>query len=402
MTTLEQERHYRELRLFLEEICCSIVRFHHVETDGVRPQDVHVTQEASLGNTDEFADIRIDVPGRSPYFIEVKYGYRPEQIYARTMRKYGQNAPPLPTGVKIILVVDAHRHADWPVWEQRLRQGTQPGVILEIWDEPRLLQQVRERFRMTLDSFDERDILRVRVALDQAKGRLAFGEDWRGQELQSQLLWHFGFWRLKELRKKRSLNARAILPPGVYRNVAVVACDICSFSSYVRDTRDDEVVRYCLSSFYSKTRYEILATGGMMYQFIGDEVIGLFGIPDRPARYLKDALNCARTLVSIGNSISQKWQRFIDRVQPSKGVHIGMTVGDIQVVSLRPFGRAHLGVVSDALNTAARLVSVAGSGEIVVSNSLHQGMDEDTQHEFRELDPVDARNLGSIKAWKQK
>lgn len=402
MATQEQEPHYRELRLFLEEICCNIARFHHAETDGARPQDVRVTQEASLGNADEFADIKVEAPGRPPYFMEVKFGYPPERVYASVMRKYGLNAPPLPTGVKVVLVVDAHRHADWPMWEQRLRAGTQPGVVLEIWDEPQLIQQVRDRFRVNLDSFDERDILRVRVALDQAKGRLAFGDEWRGDELQTELLWHFGFWRLKELREKHGLRARTILPPGVYRGVVVLLCDICSFSSFVRDTRDAEVVRYCLGSFYSKARYEILNTGGMMYQFVGDEVIGLYGLPDNPAGSLADAMKCARTLVSIGDSISRKWQGFIDRVQPSKGVHIGMTVGDIQVVSLRPFGRAHFGAVSDAVNMAARLLGHAGSGEIVVSNGLHQGMNEVSQREFKELDPVDARNLGTIKAWKLK
>jgi adenylate cyclase len=122
----------------------------------------------------------------------------------------------------------------------------------------------------------------------------------------------------------------------------------------VRDTRDDEVIRHCLTAYYSEARYEILNTGGMLYQFVGDEVSGLFGVPRPTADYLRVALACARALVDIGNSISHEGQRQIDRVQSAKGVHIGIAMGEVQFVSLRPYRRAHLGAVSDAINMAAR------------------------------------------------
>ena len=161
-----------------------------------------------------------------------------------------------------------------------------------------------------------------------------------------------------------------------------------------------EIVREALTAFYSKARYAVLNTGGMMYQFVGDQVIGLFGIPDRQDGYVDEALLCARQLISIGNSVSNEWQRQIDRVQNSKGVHIGMALGQIQIVSLRPFGRAHLGAVSDEINMAARLLSKAGPGEIVASNAFHQALSEDSQSLFAVIDPVEAHNVGRIKAWK--
>ncbi len=176
--------------------------------------------------------------------------------------------------------------------------------------------------------------------------------------------------------------------------------DLCAYSSYVRDTHDDDVVRHVLTAFYSKVRYEILNTGGMLFESVGDQVNALFGIPEPTPSSCQDALACARALIDIGNSVSNKWQRHIDRVQHSRGVHIGLTIGDIQVVSLRPYGRAHLGAVSDALNMAARLKDQAVSGEVVVSNSYYQRLPESSKEEFEALEAIEAKNMGKINAWK--
>jgi class 3 adenylate cyclase len=395
------EVHLQELRLFLEEICCNLCRFRHVEEEGVDPETVRISQTTSLGMPGLFTDIRVKLPDRPPYFVEVKYGYPPEQIVSHLERKYGCQAPRQAGPSKVILVVDAKRHPDWPQIQRRIEAGLQPGLTLEIWDEERLSGLISSHFDTKIDSVSsEADVIELRTALTRAKGRYAFGNDWTGSELQTHLLWHFGFWRLKQLREKNGLLSRAILPPGMYREVAVLIADLCSFSSCVRDTPDDAVVRHALTSFYSKARYEVLNTGGMLYQFVGDEVIALYGIPDQPGDYLQAALECARSLVDIGNSVSHEWQRHIDRVQTAEGVHIGMALGDVQVVSLQPFGRAHLGTVSDGINMAARLLGPAGPSEIVVSNSFYQALDAEAQAPFVQIEPVDAHNVGRINAWR--
>ena len=61
-------------RLFLEEICCNLCRFQHVAEDGVAPEAVRIDQECYLGLPKAFADIRVQVPGAAPYFVEVDWG----------------------------------------------------------------------------------------------------------------------------------------------------------------------------------------------------------------------------------------------------------------------------------------------------------------------------------------
>jgi adenylate cyclase len=176
--------------------------------------------------------------------------------------------------------------------------------------------------------------------------------------------------------------------------------DLCSYSSYVRDTRDEAVSRHSLTSFASKTRYRIINDGGMLYQFLGDSVVGLFGVPGGAPGHLAQAVDCARGLVDVGASVATEWQRQIDQIQPTAGVHVSMTLGDLQVLSLRPLSRAHMGVIGDSIDLAGRLNAVAGCDEIVVSNMLYQRLPDALRAEFQELPPGDAKNIGRIHAWK--
>src|SRR5206468_162908 len=133
--------------------------------------------------------------------------------------------------------------------------------------------------------------------------------------LQEALLWQLAFWRLRRLRDGGRSDPRAILPPGNYPEVVVLFCDLCSYSSYVRDTRDEDVVRDALTAFSSKSRYRVINDGGMLYQFQGDSVIAFFGVPEREPDHVVSALECARRLTHIGASIANQWQRHIDRIQ---------------------------------------------------------------------------------------
>jgi class 3 adenylate cyclase len=64
--------------------------------------------------------------------------------------------------------------------------------------------------------------------------------------------------------------------------------------------------------------------------------------------------------------------------------------------------RTHIGFVGDGLNVAARLMGQAGCDEIVASNSLYARLNPRWQPEFSETEPIDAKNVGRIMAWRSK
>jgi class 3 adenylate cyclase len=395
----ENERYLKELRLFLEEICCDLCRFQHVTQNNVRPEDVHINQEVFLGTPGAFADIQVKLPYTPPYFVEIKYGYPPDKVIKHLKRKYGTRTEANRGASKLVLVLDSNCYDCWFDANEEIRQSLYPELALEIWTDETLLSLISSEFDIQIDSLAEENLAEIRDAVDRAKGRHAFGEAFTNDSLQSALLWHFGFWLLRTLRESNE-RERAILSPGLYKGVVTIFADLSCFSSYVRDTRDDEVVRHVLTSFYSKARYQVTNAGGMLYQFLGDGVLALFGVPERRENYMESALECAKALIDIGNSVSNEWQRQIDHLQTAGGCHIGMALGDLHILSLRPFGRAHMGAIADSINTAARLSSQAKPDEIVVSNSLFQKFSEESQTGFNEMEPVEAKNIGRIRAWR--
>jgi hypothetical protein len=46
-------------------------------------------------------------------------------------------------------------------------------------------------------------------------------------------------------------------------------------------------------------------------------------------------------------------------------------------------------------------MNVAGHGEIVASNMLYQRLDAEQQAGFVALEPIEAKNVGKIRAWKR-
>jgi len=393
------ETYLRELRLFLEEICCNLLRLRYAREHAVDPKDVRIKQECALGVPSAFADIRIDVKGGPVHFVEVNYGYTPAQAVASLTRKY-QRGPSLDGVSKIVVVSDAKLAASWKEIEPQIRAAVPQEIELEVWDETKLLSMLQETFGVEVECICEADIADLRRAIDTAEGRHAFEDTWSGDNLQSTLTWHYGFWELKRLRENYGLTPTTMLPPGNYPRVVTVMADLCGFSSYVKETKEDGVIRHCLTTFYSKARSAILNTGGMMYQFVGDEVIGLYGLPDQPDGYLEAAFDCARSLADIGNSVSRKWQRELDSMQKAHGVHIGICMGSMQVVSLRPFSRTHISGIGDVINLAARLLADAGPGQIVASNAYYQSLAPEYQTAFRESAPVEAKNIGTVLAWR--
>lgn len=386
-----------EERLFVSEVCCDLCRLRHVTEDGVPANRVKTIRELRLGHTSVYTDIKVFPADRPPYFVEIKWGYDLPTVVQRLRRKYGVNPDPCCTRLVVIAKLPGAEAADSV--REAVIKNVDPSLQVEIWDEAEVLRQIEKYFGLRIESLTGGNYQAIRHSITRAEWQMAFGK-LPAEPMSSTLLWHFSSWNLKMLHTEYGLQPLEILRPGNFRNVVIIMADLCSFSSYVRDTRDDALVRGSLTTFYSQARQAILDSGGMIDKFVGDEVIGLFGFPRQTPGYIEDAVQCARRLVDIGNSVSEHWQRRLDRVQKSGGVHVGIGMGDLNLMGLRAFSNSHVGFIGDAINLTARLMSAAGPSDIVVSNSVYQEMPHHIQEPFEPQEPVEAKNVGMIKCWR--
>ncbi|HEY6959344.1 MAG TPA: adenylate/guanylate cyclase domain-containing protein [Candidatus Limnocylindria bacterium] len=394
-------------RLFLEEICSDILRCLHPRDLATPGRDIRIDHEWNLGSGTEFADIRVRPSDADPYFVEIKVGYTNGEVVRRLADKFSSEDGRRGGAQKVVVVLDMRGRRERDELVRAIRSAIARSLDVELWDEDALDALTQRFFGVRLPPLDDPSaVAPFRMAVDEAKARWAFGERSVATDrpLRDALLWRFGVSQLKELRGANAAKglpetAESLVPMGHYERAIVLMADMSSFSSFVRDTPDEEITRASLTSFYAKSREQIIDSGGMFYQFVGDEVSAIFGVPNARPGYVHDALRAARALLEILRSVTTHWQRRIDRVQAHCAAHIGMAMGDLDLVALRPFDVARFGAFGDSLNIAARLLHVAAADEIIISNVLRQELDG-LAYDCELRPETEIKNLGVVRSWR--
>lgn len=394
----------RQVMLFLEEICCDLCKYRHIVEEAYPASVVKVHREVQISpDSERFGDVRVYIKkdtGRESYFLEVVYGYHPEKIVGTVAYKYGKGVNIDSICNKLIILTSRLEESEISTLKKKLEEILNPGLSIEIWDEMHFIGMINKYFDVGIENISEKELLTVRSAIDDAKWRFTFGEDNANHHHAAHLMWHFGNWDLRRFHQEFNYQPEDILKPNMYEQVVILMADLSGFSSYVRNTPDQFVSRDSLSKFYSAARYAIHNSGGMLYQFVGDEVVGIFGVPVTDGDYVENAVDCAEALIEIGKSVSSDWQREIDHAMDASGVHIGIAMGNLNLLRLRPFSTHHIGFFGDSINLTARLMNEAAQNEIVVSNVFHRQLDHSYARKFSTMDPIKAKNIGDILCWK--
>src|SRR4051812_8282333 len=190
-------------RLLLEDVCSDLVRFLHSRDNPTAFAALRVDREYALGQPGAFADLRVEPGDGPPYFMEVKHGYDSATMLAHLTRKYAALSD-AGDARKLILVVDTASHADWPGLEAAIRAMLPDHLSLEVWDEACLHELTGACFGSSVSSFSGPELVSIREKIDVGKDRIAFGEapaaGYAEANLRANLIWHFGTWRMRELR----------------------------------------------------------------------------------------------------------------------------------------------------------------------------------------------------------
>ena len=152
-----------------------------------------------------------------------------------------------------------------------------------------------------------------------------------------------------------------LVAPGETRRRLITAlfCDLVG-STELGERLDAELLRRVLDRYFDAMRAAIERHGGTVEKFIGDAVVGAFGVPeaheDDALRAVRAALEMRAAAAELDGGIDDAEIRMLVRI----AIDCGEAFADAAAATE---GR----IVADAFNTAARLQAAAAPGEILVS-----------------------------------
>jgi class 3 adenylate cyclase/tetratricopeptide (TPR) repeat protein len=157
--------------------------------------------------------------------------------------------------------------------------------------------------------------------------------------------------------------ADAAKAAGERRQVAVLFADLSGFTAMCARL-DAEDLRRLVEEFYARADAITARYGGSVDKHIGDAVMALFGAPVAHGDDSLRAVGAALDIVAAASEIAE----------PSGAplaAHVGIAMGEVVAGGI---GRGYT-VLGDAVNLAARLVSLAGPGEVVIGEGLQRQLE---------------------------
>jgi class 3 adenylate cyclase len=152
--------------------------------------------------------------------------------------------------------------------------------------------------------------------------------------------------------------AAATAPVAERRVVSLLFGDLVGFTP-ISESLDPEAVRELLSAYFDRARAIVERYGGTVEKFIGDAVFAVWGVPaareDDAERSVRTGLDLVSMVAALGQEIG------VESLQ----MRVGIATGQV-AVTLGAVGEGM--VAGDAVNTAARVQSVATPGEVWVDD----------------------------------
>ena len=145
---------------------------------------------------------------------------------------------------------------------------------------------------------------------------------------------------------------QASIAPSEERELAVLFCDIRNFTPFVEAHLAYDVV-HILNRFFKASGDAILINNGVIYQYVGDQVIGLFGVGgDPPEKSCLDTIRAGLGILAALNDLNAELSgEFGTTLEIGIGAHFGsLIVGMMGHPDHRQFT-----VVGDAMNIASRI-----------------------------------------------
>ena len=161
---------------------------------------------------------------------------------------------------------------------------------------------------------------------------------------------------------KPLVAAQPSTPAGAERKqVTVLFADLTGFTS-LTEKIDPEETRQIMGRIFESAAEIVARFEGRIEKFVGDAIMAIFGVPqaheDDPQRAVRAAMELHEAVARLSPAIQA-------RTGVAIALHSGVNTG-VVVTGEQQFDHGTAGPLGDTINTAARLMNAAPSGEIWV------------------------------------
>jgi class 3 adenylate cyclase/tetratricopeptide (TPR) repeat protein len=153
--------------------------------------------------------------------------------------------------------------------------------------------------------------------------------------------------------------------------VTSVFCDL-SGSTALGEAADSEIVFALMRSYFDHARAALERHGGAVEKFIGDAVVGMFGVPEA---HEDDALRACRAALEIQERIAKLNVELEARYGSGIAVRVGVNSGEVvtgESARREMFASGDAVVLGDSVNVAARLEQAAAPGEVLIGEATYR------------------------------
>jgi adenylate cyclase len=183
----------------------------------------------------------------------------------------------------------------------------------------------------------------------------------------------FGKYVAQEVRDE-VLSGRIPLD-GEMKEVTVLFADLRDFTP-MTESHEPKLVVKIMNSYFKEMSEAIQDQGGLVLQFLGDEIYAVFGAPisrtDHPERAFRAGVTMNERLVALN-------QQFSNQGWPNLRHGIGIHTGEAIAANIGSPDRLSYLLVGDTVNLAARLQGFGKElgADIIISKTTRSRLEDD-------------------------
>ena len=243
------------------------------------------------------------------------------------------------------------------------------GIGIAVWLGLRFSRPIQNLVLATQEIGSGNYQHKIILARNDELGNLATAFNRMGDELWKNSLMQqsFGKYIGSEVLDMIMANPESDWLKGHKNEATVMFTDIRGFTSYAEVKEPEEIVD-ALNEYFEIATQVILDHGGYVDKFIGDAVLGVFGVPVYHKEHAERAVRASLDMQKEFQKERGKGNNLLQSVGISinSGVVVSGNIG-AQV-------KMEYTVIGDSVNVASRLNGLAGPGEIIISKSVNENL----------------------------